>query len=107
MDVFSIETLPRRTPMTRTCTIRYNGYAYYLGHGATRSRSEYKTFKNALLAAARQSYTVENQTDPRIAYEANENRTKIVTNLISGRLVRIPVNTPLCCDPSSETYWSM
>jgi hypothetical protein len=34
-------------------------------------------------------------------------KTKIVTNLLSRRLVRIPVNTPLCCDPSSETYWSM
>lgn len=34
-------------------------------------------------------------------------KTKIVTNLMSGRLCRIPVNTPLCCDPSSETYWSM
>lgn len=34
-------------------------------------------------------------------------RTKIVTNLLSRKLVRIPVDTPLCCDPSSETYWSM
>jgi hypothetical protein len=34
-------------------------------------------------------------------------QTKVVTNLMSGNLVRIPVDTPLCCDPSSETYWSM
>lgn len=30
----------------------------------------------------------------------------IVKSLMTGEPVRIPVNTPLCCDPSSETYWS-
>ena len=28
-------------------------------------------------------------------------------NLMSGKEFTQPVNTPLCCDPSSETYWSM
>lgn len=28
-------------------------------------------------------------------------------NLLSGTEFTQPVNTPLCCDPSSETYWSM
>ena len=28
-------------------------------------------------------------------------------NLLSGKPFLQPVNTPLCCDPSSETYWSM
>lgn len=28
-------------------------------------------------------------------------------NLLSGKEFQQPVNTPLCCDPSSETYWSM
>lgn len=32
---------------------------------------------------------------------------KIVINLMSGEEVEIPTNTPHCCDPSSETYWSM
>jgi hypothetical protein len=32
---------------------------------------------------------------------------KTVVNLMSGQPVDIPVDTPLCCDPSSETYWSM
>lgn len=32
---------------------------------------------------------------------------KTVKNLISGEDVEIAVDTPLCCDPSSETYWSM
>ncbi len=28
-------------------------------------------------------------------------------NLLSGKEFRQPLNTPICCDPSSETYWSM
>lgn len=32
---------------------------------------------------------------------------KTVRNLMSGKEIQIPVDTPLCCDPSSETYWSM
>lgn len=33
--------------------------------------------------------------------------TKVVRNLMSGLPVTIDADTPLCCDPSSETYWSM
>ena len=33
-------------------------------------------------------------------------KTETVTNLMSGKPVIQSVNTPLCCDPSSETYWS-
>ena len=32
---------------------------------------------------------------------------KTVKNLMSGKEVQIPHNTPRCCDPSSELYWSM
>lgn len=32
---------------------------------------------------------------------------KTVTSLMSGKEIEIPVGTPLACDPSSETYWSM
>lgn len=28
-------------------------------------------------------------------------------NLMSGKPISVGVNTPLCCDSSSETYWSM
>lgn len=35
------------------------------------------------------------------------NLTKTVVNLMSGEEVTIPLNTPNCCDVSSETYWSM
>ena len=34
-------------------------------------------------------------------------KKETVQNLMSGRDVVQGVNTPLCCDPSSETYWSM
>lgn len=32
---------------------------------------------------------------------------KTVTSLMSGKEIEIPVGTPQCCDPSTETYWSM
>ena len=34
-------------------------------------------------------------------------KTRTVKNMMSGREVQQPVNTPRCCDVSSETYWSM
>ncbi len=34
-------------------------------------------------------------------------KTETVINLMSGKEVVQSVNTPLCCDVSSETYWSM
>lgn len=34
-------------------------------------------------------------------------RMKKVRNLMTGEEIEIPEDTPLCCDPSSETYWSM
>jgi hypothetical protein len=33
--------------------------------------------------------------------------TKTVRNLMSGKDVQIPYDTPRSCDPSSELYWSM
>ena len=32
---------------------------------------------------------------------------KTVRNLMSGEPVEIDIDTPIGCDPSSETYWSM
>lgn len=28
-------------------------------------------------------------------------------NIMSGKDFTQPINTPACCDPSTETYWSM
>lgn len=33
--------------------------------------------------------------------------TKTVANLMSGKEIEIAIDTPIYCDPSSETYWSM
>lgn len=83
------------------------GGLYRWSNGAGSSRLEFKTFAGAVRAATRKGYEVTTTVDPMIEYRANEKRTKIVLNLISGKMVRIPFNSPLCCDPSSETYWSM
>lgn len=40
-------------------------------------------------------------------YNATIRTTKVVQSLMTGKDVTIDINTPLCCDPSSETYWSM
>ena len=32
---------------------------------------------------------------------------KTVINLMSGKEIQIERDTPRCCDPSSELYWSM
>jgi hypothetical protein len=33
--------------------------------------------------------------------------TKVVKNLMTGKDVEIAHDTPWCCNPASETYWSM
>ena len=40
-------------------------------------------------------------------FRDNIEKYETVTNLMSGKQVRQSVNTPLSCDVSSETYWSM
>ena len=40
-------------------------------------------------------------------YNALPVKMKKVRNLMSGTEIEIAEDTPLCCDPSSETYWSM
>lgn len=34
-------------------------------------------------------------------------KTETKRNLLTGEEFTQPVNTPRCCDPSSELYWSM
>lgn len=82
-------------------------HKYYIGIGCCRSPLEFKTFAGACRAAIRKGYTLESTIDPMIEFKANAKKTKIVQNLLSDKLCRIPVNTPACCDPSTETYWSM
>jgi len=43
-----------------------------------------------------------------VEYYAKHIERKVVrTNMMSGVEYEESVNTPLCCSPSSETYWSM
>jgi hypothetical protein len=32
---------------------------------------------------------------------------KTVKNLMTGEMIEIAEDTPYCCDPSQERYWSM
>jgi hypothetical protein len=36
-----------------------------------------------------------------------EPATRTVRNLMTGQNIEIAADTPLCCDPSSERFWSM
>lgn len=40
-------------------------------------------------------------------FHTNIEKTEVVVNMMSGKHVVQSVNTPHCCDVSSETYWSM
>jgi hypothetical protein len=42
-----------------------------------------------------------------VARDTYQAPTKKVKNLMSGVEIEIPADTPRCCDPSSELYWSM
>lgn len=39
-------------------------------------------------------------------YTKNIAGTVTRTNLMTGKAYQESVNTPMCCSPSSETYWS-
>ena len=41
------------------------------------------------------------------SYRAPQPNTKIVKNLMTGQDVEIDADTPWCCNPASETFWSM
>ena len=41
------------------------------------------------------------------AYHAIPVKMVKVRNLMTGAEIEIPENTPRCCDPSSELYWTM
>jgi len=40
-------------------------------------------------------------------YQSEVVKMMKVKNLMTGKEINIPSNTPHCCDPSTETYWSM
>ena len=67
-------------------------------------------------AGARRSATCSNRNAGRKVYEAMEETffalkhpvgTKTVKSLMTGQDVVISEDTPWCCNPASETFWSM
>jgi len=67
-------------------------------------------------AGAKRSATCSNRNAGRAVYQVLEELlfhikhpvgTKVVKNLMTGEDVVIAADTPWCCNPASETYWSM
>ena len=54
-------------------------------------------------AVKREDFLITSRDD----FEAVVEKTETVKSLMTGSDVKQCVNTPLCCDPSSETYWSL
>ena len=69
------------------------------------------------LAGAKRSATCSNRNAGKFVYNFVEEswfelkygpvKTKVVKNLMTGKDVEIAEDTPWCCNPASETYWSM
>lgn len=71
-------------------------------------------FKSA--SGARRSATCSNRNAGYEVYDTLEETLfllkypvgkKVVKNLMTGQDIEIAEDTPYCCDPSSERYWSM
>jgi hypothetical protein len=71
-------------------------------------------FKTA--GGAKRSQTCSNRNAGRYAYHMMSEEAfnklypvgkRVVKNLMSGKDVEIDADTPWCCNPASETYWSM
>lgn len=65
-------------------------------------------------SSAKRSCTAANKKKPGTVawttyedYATNVVKKIVVKNLMTGTDVEINSNTPRCCDPSSEAYWSM
>ena len=65
---------------------------------------------------AKRSATCSNRNAGKTVYQAMEETffmlkhpvgTKVVKNLMTGKDIEIPEDTPRSCDPSSELFWSM
>ena len=76
--------------------------------GPNKTRA-YKTFgaaKATCTRLCRKAGWSENQLNI-VTRETYRAPTKKVTNLMSGIEIEIDADTPRCCDPSSELYWTM
>lgn len=75
-----------------------------------KTRQEFYRTESAA-KAARTRFVRGGEKDPLLVMEVAAYRAQVpmktVTNLMTGLPIEIPADTPLSCDPSSETYWSM
>jgi hypothetical protein len=88
---------------TRFLRILRNGYwedAKFATEGAAKAALTRLEKKGAI---ERESLAIAESS----VFHTTIEKTETVYNLMSGKPVIQSVNTPLCCDPSSETYWSM
>jgi len=84
---------------TKTIRAKAYGKEYY----ATEAAAKAFLTRMVKMGYRKEDFAVAEIGDFRENIEKYEN----VTNLMSGKQVRQSVNTPLSCDVSSETYWSM
>mgnify|MGYP000249302811 CR=1 FL=1 len=86
---------------------------YVVFHTAN-PHADKRYFKTA--SAAKRSKTCSNRNAGRPAYDFMESTlfalkfpvgTKVVKSLMTGQDVVIAEDTPWCCNPASESYWSM
>lgn len=85
---------------TITFHLRYVGTQYFATEGAAKAaltRHVKKTGEDPALYAVASDALFHGKIEKQV----------LKRNLISGKEFEQPINTPLCCDPSSETYHSM
>jgi len=85
--------------------------SYIVYHIASTQLS--KSYKDETGAKRGRTCMNRNAGSVQYAYASNEDYhnkvvgMKTVRNLMTGKEIQIPTNTPGCCDPSRESYWSM
>ena len=84
---------------TKTIRAKAYGKEYY----ATEAAAKAFLTRMVKMGYRKEDFAVAELSD----FRANIEKYETVTNLMSGKPVRQSVNTPLSCDVSSETYWSM
>lgn len=86
----------------------YNKDTTMIYRNGVTGKTQYETKRGAAIARGRFAL------DPSVwficdkqAFHMLIEKYETKVNLISGEKFTQSVNTSLCCDPSSETYWSM
>ena len=76
------------------------------GPNKTRAYTTFGAAKATRTRLCRKAGWSENQLNI-VTRETYRAPTKKVKNLMSGVEIEIDADTPRCCDPSSELYWTM